>query len=72
MPATTLPFGVAANGTCVAWQWYCDGNEKVQCRPAGVNFFTRNPAQKNNFHSVASLTPEYTEFQVGVKPPPQQ
>ncbi len=34
-----------------------------------VNFFTQNPAQKNNFHSIASLTPEFTQFQVGVTPP---
>jgi hypothetical protein len=34
-----------------------------------VNFFTRNPAQKPDFHSVASLTPEFTEFQVYVKQP---
>jgi hypothetical protein len=29
-----------------------------------VNFYTRNPAQPANFHSIASFTPEYTEFQV--------
>jgi hypothetical protein len=34
-----------------------------------VNFFTRNPRQKPDFHSVASLTPEFTEFQVYVKQP---
>jgi hypothetical protein len=37
-----------------------------------VNFFTRNPAQKRDFHSVASLTPEFTSFQVYVKPPATQ
>jgi hypothetical protein len=34
-----------------------------------VNFFTRNPRQKPDFHSVASLTPEFTEFQVFVRKP---
>ena len=34
-----------------------------------VNFFTRNPSGKNNFHSVASFTPEHTMFQIYVKPP---
>lgn len=34
-----------------------------------VNFFTRNPDQKPNIHSVASFTPEFTEFQIYVKPP---
>jgi hypothetical protein len=34
-----------------------------------VNFFTRNPRQKPDFRSVASLTPEFTEFQVYVKQP---
>lgn len=34
-----------------------------------VNFFTRYPNQPANFHSVASLTPEFTQFQLGVVPP---
>ena len=34
-----------------------------------VNFFTRNPLQKPNFQSVASLTPEFTDFQVFVPQP---
>jgi hypothetical protein len=34
-----------------------------------VNFFTRNPLQKANFQSVASLTPEFTDFQVFVPQP---
>jgi hypothetical protein len=34
-----------------------------------VNFFTRNPTQKPNFQSVASLTPEFTDFQVFVPQP---
>ena len=34
-----------------------------------VNFFTSNPNQKPGFRGVASLTPEFTEFQVHVKPP---
>lgn len=34
-----------------------------------ANFFTSNPAQKQNFRSIASLTPEFTEFQIYVKPP---
>ena len=33
-----------------------------------ANFFTRNPDQKNDFHSVASFTPEYTEFQIYAVP----
>jgi hypothetical protein len=33
-----------------------------------VNFFTRNPDQKPDFHSVASFTPEYTQFQVFAVP----
>ncbi len=37
-----------------------------------VNFFTRNPAQKRDFHSVASLTPEFTSFQVYAKSPATQ
>ena len=36
---------------------------------AVLPFFTRNPAQKRDFHSVASLTPEFTSFQVYAKPP---
>ena len=34
-----------------------------------VNFFTRNPTQKPNFQSVASFTPEFTDFQVFVPQP---
>ncbi len=34
-----------------------------------VNFFTRNPNQKQNFQSVASFTPEFTEFQVADRQP---
>ncbi len=34
-----------------------------------VNFFTRNPSQNNDFHSIASFTPEHTMFQVYVKRP---
>jgi hypothetical protein len=34
-----------------------------------VNFFTRFPNQKPDFHSVASLTPEFTDFQVFVRKP---
>ncbi len=34
-----------------------------------VNFFTRNPDQFSNYHSVASFTPEYTEFQVRINEP---
>ncbi|MBV8607214.1 MAG: hypothetical protein JO034_07105, partial [Singulisphaera sp.] len=34
-----------------------------------VNFFTRNPVQKANFQSIASFTPEFTEFQVFVPQP---
>ena len=34
-----------------------------------VNFFTRNPPLSNSFHSVASFTPEHTEFQIYVKRP---
>lgn len=34
-----------------------------------VNFFTSIPGQKrSNFHNVASFTPEFTDFQVYVKP----
>jgi hypothetical protein len=33
-----------------------------------VNFFTRDPSMRPDFHSVASFTPEFTEFQVHVKP----
>lgn len=33
-----------------------------------VNFFTGNPDQKPDFHSIASFTPEFTEFQVFMKP----
>jgi len=33
-----------------------------------VNFFPADPGQKGDFHSVASLTPEFTDFQVYVKP----
>jgi hypothetical protein len=36
-----------------------------------VNFFTRFPApyssHRNGFHSIASFTPEFTEFQVAVQ-----
>jgi hypothetical protein len=35
-----------------------------------VNFFTRNPNQPDTFRGVASLTPEYTMFQVNAVPPP--
>ena len=34
-----------------------------------VNFFTRNPNQKQNFHSIASFTPEATQFQVAAQDP---
>lgn len=34
-----------------------------------VNFFTRNPVQKANFQSIASFTPEFTDFQVFVPQP---
>ena len=34
-----------------------------------VNFFTRSPSQKPNYHGVASFTPEFTSFQLYVKPP---
>ena len=37
-----------------------------------VNFFTANPRQKPGFRRVASLTPEFADFQVFVKPPPKQ
>ena len=37
-----------------------------------VNFFARNPAQGRSVRGVASLTPEYTMFQVFVNPPPKQ
>jgi hypothetical protein len=35
-----------------------------------ANFFTRNPDQKPDFHSVASFTPEFTEFQIYAVPTP--
>ncbi|QEH38378.1 hypothetical protein OJF2_69790 [Aquisphaera giovannonii] len=34
-----------------------------------VNFFTRNPNQKATFRGIASFTPEFTSFQIYVKPP---
>lgn len=34
-----------------------------------VNFYTQNLGQKPGIRSVASLTPEFTEFQVAVTPP---
>lgn len=34
-----------------------------------VNFFPANPAGKSAVRSVASFTPEFTQFQVAVKPP---
>jgi hypothetical protein len=37
-----------------------------------VNFFTRDPDLKSNVRNVASFTPEYTDFQVYVKPPSTQ
>lgn len=33
-----------------------------------VNFMTSNPAQRQSFRSIASFTPEFTEFQIHAKP----
>lgn len=33
-----------------------------------VNFMTSNPAQRQSFRSIASFTPEFTEFQLYAKP----
>lgn len=37
-----------------------------------ANFMTSNPAQRQTFHSIASFTPEFTEFQIHAKPLPGQ
>ena len=35
-----------------------------------VNFFARNPPLSGDFHSIASFTPDHTEFQIHVEHPP--